>query len=70
MNDAIFSLIKQIDLLFPKVWELRETLKLEGSNVNSTGFLTDFENGLTTVKDLLSGEKDRLGAIIKEAHQH
>ena len=64
-SDAAMALKKETETLYPEILTLRHDLRLEGVDVDSGSFMSDYEFELTTLRDLMAAEKDRLDGIMQ-----
>jgi hypothetical protein len=62
-DSTIYDLEREISGLRADLSNLRTSLALKGYDVNGTDFLTSLAAALTTLRDTMSSEKDRLATV-------
>jgi hypothetical protein len=64
-SDASMALKKECESLYPEILTLRHALRLEGVDVDSGSFMTDYATSLTSLRDLMAAEKTRLDDLMR-----
>ena len=69
-SEASMLLKKETETLYPELLSLRHALRLEGVDVDSGSFMTDYAVALTSLKAVMAAELDRLnGVMVAIRHQ-